>query len=155
MTEETAFTADEERVLTSLLEEIVPPRADAGLPGAGGLGLTADIDEALRKTPALRPVITQGLSVVTGLVERRSRQGFVDLAEAERSAVLAELAAADEAFLPTLSFLTYVAYYRNARVLQAFGLEPRPPHPKGYEMEPDDPALLEPVRRRPKLYREC
>lgn len=155
MSEESAFTADEERVLASLLDRIVPPRAEAGLPGAGGLGLTADIAQALRRTPALRPVITQGLSALAGLVERRNRRGFAALGEAERSAVLDELAAADEAFLPTLSFLTYVAYYQNDRVLQAFGLEARPPHPKGYEMGPDDPALLEPVRRRPKLYREC
>ncbi len=30
----------------------------------------------------------------------------------------------------------------------------RPPHPKGYEMEPTDFSLLDGVRRRERLYRE-
>lgn len=46
-------------------------------------------------------------------------------------------------------------YYQHARVVEALGLEARAPHPKGYEMEPNDLSLLDAVRRRPKLYREC
>jgi hypothetical protein len=34
-------------------------------------------------------------------------------------------------------------------------MEARPPHPKGYEMAPHDLSLLDPVRRREKLYRDC
>ena len=40
-----------------------------------------------------------------------------------------------------------------ARVVAALGLEPRPPHPKGYEMGTDDLTLLDPVRRRGPRYR--
>ena len=50
---------------------------------------------------------------------------------------------------------TYMAYYSNDRVLEGLGLEPRPPHPGGYAMEPNDLTLLDDVRRRPKLYRKC
>jgi hypothetical protein len=38
--------------------------------------------------------------------------------------------------------------------MEALGREPRPPYPLGYELAPFDEALLEPVRRLPKLYRE-
>ena len=34
-------------------------------------------------------------------------------------------------------------------------MEPRPPFPLGYEQPPDDLSLLDPVRERPKLYRDC
>jgi hypothetical protein len=49
----------------------------------------------------------------------------------------------------------YSAYYQHPRVLSGLGLEPRPPHPKGYALEqPDLDALLAPVRARAKLYRD-
>jgi hypothetical protein len=60
----------------------------------------------------------------------------------------------DEGFVQSLTFPLYIAYYQHPRVLEALGREARPPHPEGYEIEPFDPSLLEPVRRRPKLYRE-
>ena len=58
-------------------------------------------------------------------------------------------------FLPVLLFQTYQGYYQIPAVLAALGLPPRPPHPKGYEIEPNDLELLEPVRAREKMYREC
>jgi hypothetical protein len=48
-----------------------------------------------------------------------------------------------------------VAYYQAPRVVEALGLEARPPHPKGYEVELGDLTLLDEVRRRGKLYRDC
>ena len=44
-------------------------------------------------------------------------------------------------------------YHRDDRVMRAFGMEPRPPFPKGFEVEQGDWSLLDPVRARPKLYR--
>ena len=45
-------------------------------------------------------------------------------------------------------------YYRDDRVMRSLGLEVRPPYPKGFEVEQGDWSLLDPVRARPKLYRE-
>ena len=63
------------------------------------------------------------------------------------------LAAAEDCFPPALVLHVLGAYYQHPRVLSALGLDPRPPHPDGYRMAPDDLALLEPVRRRPRMYR--
>src|SRR6516162_1999713 len=41
------------------------------------------------------------------------------------------------------------------RVMRSLGLEPRPPYPKGFEVEQGDWSLLDPVRARPKLYRDA
>ena len=60
----------------------------------------------------------------------------------------------DDVLCPTLTFVAYVGYYQHPRVVAALGLEHRPPHPKGHEMEASDLTLLDPVRRRGKLYRE-
>jgi len=40
-------------------------------------------------------------------------------------------------------------------VVEAIGLESRPPYPKGYPLELGDLGLLDPVRNRPRFYREA
>ncbi len=46
-------------------------------------------------------------------------------------------------------------YYRDDRVLRAIEMEPRAPHPAGYDLEQGDWSLLEPVRQRGKIYRDA
>jgi hypothetical protein len=80
----------------------------------------------------------------------RHDRHFVALARPDRQALLAE-----QPFVFPLMLHTFVGYYQTPRVVEALGLEARPPHPQGYAMEPNDLSLLDPVRRRPRLYREC
>jgi hypothetical protein len=155
LTNDARFSADEGRILTSVLDEVIPPSPDGRFPGAGELGLASYLDQALDQTPELRPVIVQGLRAVSDAVAERGAVDFAALSPDDRRALLEAVAAEQPAFLPSLSFHTYVGYYQSTRVAEALGLEPRPPHPDGYEMEPNDLSLLEPVRQRPKLYREC
>jgi hypothetical protein len=151
----TGFSPDEERALSSVLDRIIPPSSDGRLPGAGEIGLASHIVEALEEAPELCPVIVQGLATLDDLASRRGSPGFSALPERDRSEVLRELETAQPGFFPGLIIRTYAAYYRHARVVEALGLEARPPHPKGYEMEPGDFASLDRVRERTKLYRDC
>jgi hypothetical protein len=144
------FTEDENRVLASVLDEIIPPSNDGRLPGAGQLGVADYIDVALQKAPDLRSMIAQGLSALDNLARRRNAPGFAALSREDKLRLLHE-----QAFVLPLTFHTYAGYYQHARVVEALGLEALPPHPKGYQMEPNDLTLLDAVRRRPKLYREC
>ena len=66
----------------------------------------------------------------------------------------AQLSRALNPFLRTLVSITAQCYYRDDRVMQALGMEPRPPFPEGFTIEEGDWTLLEPVRRRGKLYRD-
>ena len=59
------------------------------------------------------------------------------------------------AVFQTLLVHAYRDYYQHPRVVEALGLEPRPPFPKGFEVAPSDLTLLDPVRRRRKMYRDC
>jgi hypothetical protein len=144
------FSDDERRVLASVLDEIIPPSDDGELPGAGQAGVLDYIEKVLSKLPDLRSMITQGLSDLDRLARDRGERSFLELPRSGKQQVLGE-----QAFVFALTLHTYVGYYQNDRVVEALGLEPRPPHPKGYEMEPDDLALLDAVRRRPRLYRQC
>lgn len=154
---ESAFelSLEQKRSLAALLDEIVPPSAARRLPGAGELGLADAIEANLRQRPALRSGVLAGLAALDELAESRGAGGFAALPASLRRALLDELEPRAPGFLPALVFQTYAAYYQVPRVLEALGMEARPPHPRGYELEPGDLGLLDPVRRRPKLYRDC
>ena len=131
-------------LLDAILDTLIPPSADGRLPGAGTLGLAPSIRE---RTSGADDVVAAGLAAAEAT-------GFADLDLDDRVAVLRELEASQPAFLATLLFHTYTAYYQQPQVLVGLGLEPRPPHPKGYELERGNLAALERVRARGKLYRE-
>jgi hypothetical protein len=150
-----ALSALQERILESLIDDVIPPSDDGRLPGAGTLGLAAHVVRTVEQTPMFRPVLEYGLSAIADLAAKRSPAGFAGLSRAQAKEVVEEFAATDQFFLPAFLFLVYSGYYRDPRVVEALGLEARPPHPKGYTMEPDDPTLLDPVRRRGPMYRRC
>ena len=147
------FTDAQRATLVAMLDALVPRSADGRLPGAGELGLAAGIEEQLG---AMCAFVASGLDALDALARERGAREFSALPVAERAAVMNAHAAADPGFLPGLVFQVYSAYYQHPRVLSGLGLEPRPPHPKGYALEqPDLDALLAPVRARTKQYRDA
>src|SRR5262245_51455820 len=138
------LTAELRNTLASLLDELLPPRADAGLAGAGGLGLADAVDAASLASP-LRPALSAELAA----------GGFDGLAKAEKRARLERLAKENPELFQLLLRHTYGAYYTHPSVVAALGLPARPPFPEGYAVPPTDFSLLDPVRRRAKLYRDC
>jgi hypothetical protein len=147
---ERRLSAEEKHVLASVLDEIIPPSGDGRFPGAGQIGLVSYVEEALENTPELRSAVANGLSELDALARRRTAADFAALPREEKVQLLNEWS-----FVLPLTLHACAGYYQHPRVVAALGLEPRPPHPQGYEMEPNDLSLLDGVRRRPKLYREC
>jgi hypothetical protein len=148
------WTPEQARALVAVLDAALPPSADGRLPGAGELGLLARIEAEMRRSPELGAAVRDGLAGLDALARGRAAPGFAELPAPEREPVLRELAERQPGFLPGLLFHAFAAYYQHPRVLAGLGLEPRPPFPKGYAMEPSDlDALLAPVRRRGPLWR--
>ena len=150
-TNDSGFSSHEARALASVLDEIIPPSGDGRLPGAGEVGLVRYIEQ---HAPELRPTIVQGLSALDELAHGRGAGDFAALSREDKLEALNQVATAQPAFLPGLILQCYVGYYQNDRVLEGLGLEPRPPYPEGYKLEPTDLGLLDGVRRRNKLYRD-
>jgi hypothetical protein len=151
MTADAWLTDDQRTALTAVLDAVIPPSANGRLPGAGSVGLTEEIEQALAASSEL--VLACLAAVETGAADQGC--AFAELATPARAALLSEIAAAQPAFLPSLIFHVYTRYYQTPEVLEALGLEPRPPYPKGYEIVENDLGLLDPVRGRPKLFREA
>jgi len=144
------FSASAKQVLASVLDEIIPPSDDGRMPGAGQIGVADHVEQALQNLPDLRAMILRGLADLDALAHSRHARSFTALSRQDKVVLLNE-----QGFVFPLTFHAYVGYYQHARIAESLGLEPRPPHPTGYEMEPDDLTLLDTVRRRGRLYRPC
>jgi len=150
---ETQLRADQRISLAAVLDAIIPPSSDGRMPGAGEIGLAPAIEERLGPMVAFT---ARGLDALDAIAREQGAVGFAALSDAKRAEVLTTHSTADPGFLPGLIFSIYSAYYQHPRVLAGLGLEPRPPHPKGYSLEQAElHALLAPVRARTKLYREA
>ena len=148
-----SLDSSQQRSLAALLDELVPARAEADLPGAGALGLAEPVAHAAAGKPGLAAALHDGLARLAALAQQRSVASFADLEPKDRRAALDELAAQAPGCLPALCFLAYAEYYRDPRVLAGIGHPPRPPYPLGYEVPPTDFSLLDPVRARAAFYR--
>lgn len=126
-------------LLAAVLDRLVPANGD--LAGAGGLGLAGQIP-AVAAAPVLAALPA----------------GFAGLDAAAATAALQAIEAAQPAAFTELLRFTYIAYYRDPRVLarieQATGYANRPPQPLGYTLEPLDPTLLDVVKARGPQYRD-
>ncbi len=139
-----------QHTLSAVLDTLIPAR-DPSLPGAGTLGVGAYVEEKLRDSASL---VTSGLAALDVLARDGGAADFAELPLEKRAPLLGEVATDHPGFVENLVFHTYTGYYQNPRVVVALGLEPRPPHPQGYELELGDLGLLDAVRKRTKFYRD-
>lgn len=141
------LSAGQCRALHCLAEMMIPASAEYGVPSAGDDAIFADILKSLGRDAGHVVAVLERLDAMAG-------GPFADLDPARREAVAKKLREAGGEALTCASRIILQCYYRDDRVMRSLGMEPRPPYPKGFEVEPGDWSLLDPVRARPKLYRE-
>ena len=156
MSGQAPWTGAEGRLLTGLLDEIVPASADGRIPAAGALGIADFLARRAADDPALAVLLRQALSRTAALAEALGGP-FDGLDAAGRGAVVEALEReAPDAFVALL-WHTYMGYYSRADVRPHFGLSDRPTQPEGYALPEDDPDeladMLAPVRARGRCYR--
>jgi len=145
MTETAVTLTETERASLRLIAGMMIP-ATADLPGADDAAIFADIADSLGRDAAQVRDTLRWLDALSG------GRFATDDAKA-REAAVARLRAEGGARLEALHRVIPQCYHRDDRVMRAFGMEPRPPFPQGFEVEQGDWSLLDPVRARPKLYR--
>ena len=101
-------------------------------------------------------VATRRLSPMRWTCSRASPglHSLVSIHRSERT-VAAEFRANGGAAVATLTRVVLQCYYRDDRVVRSLGLELRPPYPKGHVLEDGDWSLLDPVRKRPPMWRRA
>jgi hypothetical protein len=140
------LTDAEIRDLRALAGLMIPASATYGVPGADDDLIFADIVKSLeRDTADTRAAIRQ----LAGL----SGGAFADLSPERRAGIAARFKQEGGAPLFALNRVVLLCYYRDDRVMRSLGQEPRPPFPKGHVVDQGDWSLLDPVRKRPPMWR--
>jgi hypothetical protein len=146
--QEMTLSPAEVRDLRCVAGMMVPASEEFGVPGADDAAIFADIIASIgRDFDSVR----QALGALAAL---SSGQAFADLDETRRDMVAGAFQAQGGVVLATLTRVILQCYYRDDRVVRSLGLEPRPPFPKGHTLEQGDWSLLDPVRTRPKMWRD-
>lgn len=132
------FAPDEQKAIAALVAQIIPASETFNQPGADDPNVLNDI---LSSGAGLQLELAVALASLSNCASMTASR-----AEEFRRAfpVEAEL----------IQTLVAQCYYRDARVMRALNIDVRPPFPAGYQQEPNDLTLLEPVRQRGEMYRK-
>ena len=144
--------ADQESALAAIVGAMIPASEEYAVPGADDPAIFADILTLVKRHP--EPVI-EALAALGDIAESRHGSPFSTLDEEDKTAAIATLSQSGAAQLRAVVSMTAQCYYRDDRVMASLGMEPRPPFPKGFEVEQGDLSLLDPVRARGKIWREA
>lgn len=145
------LSKDQRQVLHTLVGVMIPASREYGVPGADD----EKIFEIIMATAQVdAPLVAEGLKALEAMSNIRHRKGFNSLNHKIRRQVVDEYRQSPAPYVNVIVNITLQCYYRDERVMKSLGMEVRPPFPKGFELEQGDWSLLEPVKRRPKMYRK-
>ena len=143
--------SNQQRTFGAILDMIIPASGDGRFPSAAEtdvLGYVAKTDPKLLETVRIE------LDRLNTMSEDLHGLVFGDAHETVRQELLDEIRGKEPHFLRGLALQTVTLYYQDDRVMEAIGMEARPPIPKGYEVVAGDLSLLDPVRARGQVYRD-
>ena len=141
------LTPTECRDLRRLAALMVPASAAYGVPGADDETIFEDILRSLGRD-------RDGVRTALAMLREISGSDFAGLDEAKAEAAAMTLLGRQDPVVTALGRAVLQCYYRADRVMRAPGVEPRPPYPKGRELEQGDWSLLETVRGRSRMWRD-
>jgi hypothetical protein len=137
------LSADQCRSLRCLAAMMIPASAEYGVPSAGDDAIFGNILQSIGRDAGHVTAVLEALDAMSG-------GPFADLNPQRRDAIAAQLRETGGEALMYLTRIILQCYYRDDRVMRSLGMEPRPPFPKGFEVEQGDWSLLDPVRARPR-----
>ena len=143
ITSDSPLKTSQQDKLAALLDAIIPANEEKSLPSAKELDLIAYLSD---QAADFIPILIHGLDDLD--------DQFAGLTPADRHPVVEELSKTQAALFNGLLFHALACYYQDDRVLEALGLGAGPPFPRGNEIVEGDMSLLDPVLKRPRLYRK-
>ncbi len=144
--------ADQESALAAIVGAMIPASEEYAVPGADDPAILADILTLVKRHP--EPVV-EAIAALEAMAESRHGARFGALDDDAKAAAIATFSQSGAPHLRAIVSMTAQCYYRDDRVMASLGMEPRPPFPKGFEVEQGDLSLLDPVRARGRIWREA
>tara|TARA_R110002096_G_scaffold298681_5_gene493158 strand:+ start:622 stop:1098 length:477 start_codon:yes stop_codon:yes gene_type:complete len=136
--------------LRALADTVIPPSEEYGVPGAGDEAICKDLVKTAGKRLAR---LIEALEELNRMADAQVGSDFAALGEEQRETVALAFRAAHPGHAHHVEILASQCYYRDTRVMISLGMEPRPPHPQGYDIKQGDWSLLDLVRTRTAFHR--
>jgi len=127
---------------------MIPASQEYRVPGADDDAIFADIVSSLGTDARLVVAALQRLAALSGGI-------FAEQSGAQQLLACEAFRNERSPLVTVLERVTVQCYYRDDRVMQSLNMEPRPPYPRGFEVESGDWSLLDPVRARGRIYRDA
>jgi hypothetical protein len=138
------LSAEEFAIFRRLIGIMIPADPEMALPCADDPLILEDCIETLgRDATAIRT-----------LLHELMRIGFLDLPAEQAESKALTLLSENRAEVQALSRVVVAAYYRDDRVMLAYGREPRAPFPKGHTLPQGDWVLLDVVKQKEPFWRD-
>ena len=138
------LTAEERDIFRRLIGIMIPADPEMALPSADDALILEDCIETLGRDAA----------AIRILLAELKRFGFPDLPADQAEAKAMVLLGENRTEVQALSRVVVAAYYRDDRVMLAYGREPRAPFPKGHSLPQGDWSLLDVVKQKEPFWRD-
>ena len=138
------LSAEELAIFRRLIGIMIPADPEMALPCADDPLILGDCIETLGRDAA----------IIRILLHELMRIGFLDLPAEQAAAKVISLLSENRAEVQALSRVVVAAYYRDDRVMLAYGREPRAPFPKGHTLPQGDWVLLDVVKQKEPFWRD-
>ena len=150
ITSDRIFSAAERQMLGRVAKLIIGPDPEGLLPDADDEPILSDL---LARARNFERQVRRGLGSLDSLARSHHQVSAAELSNETLAAMLdnqPELRSLQRSMMQIVA----QAYYQDARVLTALGMDARPPFPLGHHVEEGDWSLLDPARKRAPFYRE-
>lgn len=140
------WSEKEKKILSEILDELIPANPDKKIPSAGQLGVVSFIFEVASKTPKLQDDIKLVLTWVISKADKISPY------------LVREIELIHPNAFGSLITETYKGYYSRPDIRKKLYLSEKPVHPFGYEVKSESDEYLkeltDAVRSRGTVYRD-
>ena len=147
MTNNTSITNINEDLLAAILDRLIP--SVEGVSSAGKMGLTTEIVRLAGQQARFHSIFTNAMQMFES-----ANSGFISLDGEAQDTAIKNFESNDPALFKSLLTISYIVYYKDARVHKRIGWNGRTPQPEGNTMEPWDDSILDNQRKREPFWRQ-
>jgi hypothetical protein len=155
MPEQEIQDTPEVQLVRRIAGSLIPASREHGIPGADDPLIFERVLHAVSRAWAPLMADLRTLGGPHGSPEALLALDAADFDEAVARAIGERAAKERLGALGALLTAVLQAYYTDQRVLRSLGKSPDPPFPHGNDIAQGDWTLLDPVRLRPRLYRDA
>jgi hypothetical protein len=147
MTNNSSSANINEKLLTAILDRLIPAVGD--VPSAGKMGLSTEIVRLSGQQARFQGIFNNAMQMFE-LVNSE----FILLDSADQDTAIRNFESNKPELFKSLLTISYIVYYKDARVHKRIGWSGRTPQPEGNTMEPWDDSILDTQRKREPFWRQ-